>query len=97
MVDGPSAKRGLVTLLDEVNDIPRKNHAIMARHQLRDYFQSGIEKKVISVSAPAGYGKTTMVVDWISSRGLSEKVCWVNLSTSINTEEIFWSYLVSGI
>lgn len=47
------------------------------------------------VSAPAGYGKTTLVAEWISTS--QEKVAWLSLDEQDNNETRFWTYFVNGI
>ena len=47
------------------------------------------------VSAPAGFGKTTLLSEWLS--GTTLKSCWVSLGDSDNDPIVFWSYIITAI
>lgn len=50
------------------------------------------------VCAPAGYGKTTLLVDWASSLRQSGKaLAWVSLDESDNRPAVFVEYLVTSL
>jgi LuxR family maltose regulon positive regulatory protein len=60
---------------------------------LNDAWQQG--KKLILVSASAGYGKTTLVTEWV--RGLSIKSSWFSLDESDNDPARFLTYLIAAL
>lgn len=45
--------------------IPATIKDMVDRPRLLDKLDKGIEKKLILISAPAGFGKTTIICDWI--------------------------------
>ncbi|MDO9085064.1 MAG: LuxR C-terminal-related transcriptional regulator [Anaerolineaceae bacterium] len=47
------------------------------------------------VSAPAGYGKTTLLAEWISTH--QGQVAWLSLDEQDNNELRFWIYFVSAL
>ncbi len=47
------------------------------------------------VSAPAGFGKTTLISDWIRQRGL--RSCWITLDESDNDLGHFLVYLIASL
>lgn len=47
------------------------------------------------ISAPAGYGKTTLVAEWISTS--QEKVAWLSLDEQDNNELRFWKYFIAAL
>ncbi|HEV7204258.1 MAG TPA: LuxR C-terminal-related transcriptional regulator [Jatrophihabitans sp.] len=47
------------------------------------------------VSAPAGFGKTTLVAEWLA-RG-SSPLAWVSLDERDNDPALFWTYLTAAI
>jgi LuxR family maltose regulon positive regulatory protein len=54
------------------------------------------------VSAPAGFGKTTLVSAWVagiknSDRQPSPSVAWVSLDDRDNDPILFWSYIISSL
>ena len=54
-------------------------------------------RKLTLVSAPAGYGKTTLVVDWIQSLGSETRVAWISLDEGDNDPTRFLSYWISAL
>ncbi|MDG5786027.1 LuxR C-terminal-related transcriptional regulator [Evansella sp. AB-P1] len=51
--------------------------------------------KLILLSAPASYGKSTVLADWASTYSLP--VCWLTLDDEDNDEPQFWSYFIQSI
>jgi LuxR family maltose regulon positive regulatory protein len=64
----------------------------LGQHLLRE---QGFGRKVTLFSAPAGYGKTTLAVDWL--RGLEIPFAWLSLDESDNDPARFLSYLVAAL
>ena len=55
----------------------------------------GLTKKVILVTAPTGFGKTTLVRMWIASRDFPS--AWVTLDEHDNDPVRFWTYVCSAL
>ena len=55
----------------------------------------GYDTQLVSVSAPAGFGKTTLLSEWAADSPLN--VAWVSLAPSENSLFIFWHYVISAI
>jgi LuxR family maltose regulon positive regulatory protein len=55
----------------------------------------GINGKMTLISAPAGYGKTTLVSAWAAE--CKWPVAWLSLDDGDNDPVIFWTYLISAI
>ena len=55
----------------------------------------GYDTQLISISAPAGFGKTTLLAEWAANCPL--KVAWVSLEPSENSLHVFWHYVISAI
>jgi LuxR family transcriptional regulator, maltose regulon positive regulatory protein len=53
------------------------------------------DKKLILVSAPAGYGKTTLITEWLS--GLQTKTAWLSLDKTDNDPARFLAYLIAAL
>ncbi len=49
------------------------------------------------VSAPAGFGKTTFLVDWLATAPEGFGVAWVQLDDGDNDPVRFWSYVVAAL
>jgi LuxR family transcriptional regulator, maltose regulon positive regulatory protein len=52
------------------------------------------DKRLILVCAPAGYGKTTLVCEWLQN---ISNVCWISLEKTDNDPRLFFSYLVASL
>lgn len=75
--------------------IPPAGNNIVHRAALFEKLNSGLSRKLIFVSAPAGYGKTTLISDWISQNKIP--AAWLSLDNGDNDPAVFLSYVISGI
>jgi LuxR family maltose regulon positive regulatory protein len=75
--------------------IPRPRPGVISRERLDERLVEGASRILTLVSAPAGFGKTTAVSDWIH-RG-SQKVGWVSLNRADNDPGRFWSYVLGAL
>jgi LuxR family maltose regulon positive regulatory protein len=75
--------------------IPPAGNNVVHRSELFEKLNSGLGKKLILVSAPAGYGKTTLISDWISQNKIP--AAWLSLDNGDNDPAVFFSYVISGI
>jgi len=64
------------------------------RSRLLDQLQAGLleQRKLTLVSAPAGYGKTTLITSWLNSFPESTRYIWLSLEKSDNEPARFLSY-----
>lgn len=60
---------------------------------LNDAWQQ--DKKLTLVSASAGYGKTTLVIEWL--RGCQSKFAWLSLDKTDNDPARFMAYLIAAL
>ena len=69
----------------------------MARPRLIERLNAGLRSgcKLTLLSAPAGYGKTTLLSEWVASAGRA--VAWVSLDKSDNDPARFWAYVVAAL
>ena len=59
--------------------IPRRRRALVSRPTLNDRLSRGAESALTLVSAPAGFGKTTVLTDWLASAAVEgPSVAWVS-------------------
>ena len=75
--------------------IPPTNQNIVRRTVLFDKLNSGLSRKLTLISAPAGFGKTTVVSDWIEQNKIPAG--WFSLDNGDNDPADFLSYIISGI
>jgi LuxR family transcriptional regulator, maltose regulon positive regulatory protein len=75
--------------------IPQLRPALVSRPRLIERLNAGIDSTLILVSAPAGFGKTTLVRDWISN--IRRPVAWLSLDDGDNDPVLFLEYLVAAL
>jgi len=75
--------------------IPRANPNIIQRLSLFEKLNSGLQRKLIHISAPPGYGKTSLISDWIKRRGIPAS--WYSLDIRDNDPVIFLNYVIAGL
>lgn len=75
--------------------IPSTGNNIVHRSVLFDKLNTGLSRKLILVSAPAGFGKTTVVSDWIDQNKIP--AVWFSLDNGDNDPVEFLNYIISGI
>lgn len=75
--------------------IPTSRNALIHRARLIEKLNAGLHRKLTVVSAPAGFGKTTLLGDWVSH--CQRPVAWLSLSESDKEPVQFLSYLVAAL
>lgn len=75
--------------------IPPLRSEIVLRPRLTDKLEAGRHKKLILVCAPAGYGKTTLVTEWLDQG--KYLVTWLSLDEGDNDPRRFLVYLVAAL
>jgi LuxR family transcriptional regulator, maltose regulon positive regulatory protein len=77
---------------------PRTRPNLVARPRLREVLARGEGRRLTLVSAPAGFGKTTLLGEWLMERSGGERsAVWVSLDGSDNDPARFLSYLVGAL
>jgi LuxR family maltose regulon positive regulatory protein len=67
------------------------------RPRLSVRLQEGLERKLTLLSAPAGFGKSTLLSAWISDLSGERPVAWLSLDPGDNDSAQFWRYFVTAI
>jgi LuxR family maltose regulon positive regulatory protein len=75
--------------------IPQLRADLVPRPHLYDRLDEGLSRKLILISAPTGFGKSTLVISWLSERDLP--VAWLSLDQGDNDPVRFWTYLIAAI
>ena len=83
------------TLLATKLFVPTARPGLVQRARLMERLQSILTCRLTLVSAPAGFGKTTLVSEWVSSCG--RPVAWLSLDKGDNDPASFLAYLVSAL
>jgi LuxR family transcriptional regulator, maltose regulon positive regulatory protein len=78
--------------------IPRPRDPLLHRKRLVARLEAGQGQALTLLSAPAGYGKTTLVVDWLRSRASApQAVAWLSLDAGDNDPVGFTGLLVAAL
>lgn len=75
--------------------LPQPRPEWISRPRLTERLQASSNQKLTLLSAPAGFGKTSLVGEWINQ---SERpVAWVSLDAGDNDPARFWSYFIAAL
>ncbi|HEX6269168.1 MAG TPA: hypothetical protein VFZ43_02945, partial [Anaerolineales bacterium] len=85
----------MIELLRTKLFIPRARKNLVARPRLVDCLNEGLGKKLTLIAAPAGFGKTTLLSEWIPQS--PRCVTWFSLDESDNDSTRFWTYFISSL
>jgi len=75
--------------------IPPPRLKVVSRPHLIERMNEGMHKKLTLISAPAGFGKTTLVSEWVTRCG--RPASWLSLDEGDNDPRRFLAYLISAI
>ena len=83
------------TLIETKLYPPRRRSDLLVRSRLIEFMHEHIENKLLLLCAPAGYGKTTLLVDYIHD--FDVRVCWLSLDESDRDPVVFLDYLLASL
>ncbi|MFL5655506.1 MAG: LuxR C-terminal-related transcriptional regulator [Ktedonobacteraceae bacterium] len=76
---------------------PRLPSSLIPRERLLAQLDAALGQPVTLLSAPAGFGKTTLVSQWLSARGTTtSSLTWLTLDEGDNHLLRFWRYLLAA-
>src|SRR5437763_14952130 len=75
--------------------IPRLRPNVVSRPRLLERLNEGLQRKLTLISAPAGFGKTTLVSEWVE--GIERPTAWLSLDEGDNDPTRFLTYLVAAL
>ncbi|MBE9062926.1 helix-turn-helix transcriptional regulator [cf. Phormidesmis sp. LEGE 11477] len=81
-------------LLETKLYLPKWSADLVSRPKLIDRIYP--KRKLTLVSAPAGFGKTTLLAEWVAAVP-TRPVAWVSLDQSDNDPSVFWTYLITAL
>jgi LuxR family maltose regulon positive regulatory protein len=85
-------------LLETKLHVPRWRRGLVARPRLSERLSRGVESALTLVSAPAGFGKTTLLAEWLAAAPADGRsVAWLSLDQRDNDPASFWTYLVAAL
>jgi LuxR family maltose regulon positive regulatory protein len=75
--------------------VPQLISSLIERPALIGRISKGEDKKVTTIVAPAGYGKSTLLTMW--AKQLDDNVAWLSLDKFDNDPDLFIRYLLTSI
>src|SRR5919199_2516112 len=75
--------------------IPPSRPNVVLRSRLSEQLNAGLHHKLTLISAPAGFGKTTLVSEWVA--GCQRPVAWLSLNAGDSDPARFLAYLVAAL
>jgi LuxR family maltose regulon positive regulatory protein len=89
-----------LTVLQTKLYVPRARAGRVPRSRLVERLDRGVDSKLVLVSAPAGFGKTTLLTEWLARRSTSRdsgSAAWLSLDAGDNDPAHFWTYVIAGL
>ena len=85
--------------------IPPTRPELVHRPRLIEKLNDGLHRKLTLISAPAGFGKTTLVTDWLDNlqgdvkneTQAKNKIAWLSLDEGDNNPARFLSYFIAAL
>src|SRR5450631_1892551 len=102
--NGPVQLSGLVAhapLLETKFCLPRSRRGLVPRPRLSERLDEGAASMLTLVSAPAGFGKTTLLAEWLTAGSAAPAderlVAWLSLDRGDNDPVSFWTYVIAAL
>lgn len=77
--------------------VPSLRPGLVARPRLVERLNSALTTPLTLVSAPAGFGKTTVLTQWANSLTPIAPLAWIQLDESDNDPVRFWEYFIAAV
>lgn len=93
--DEAAADAGWDALLKTKLALPVARPNLVPRLGLISWMEIAIRRPLTLISAPAGFGKTTLLYDWI--RHSQQPVAWLSLDVGDNALSQLWRYVIAAL
>jgi len=86
------------SLLDTKLYAPRRPKGLVSRSHLTDRVRRGTQSKLTLVSAPAGFGKSTLLAEWLGGAQTDGSVtAWLSLDSGDSQPVAFWMHVIAAL
>lgn len=76
---------------------PKLRRSLVARPRLSGRLRRGAESRLTLVPAPAGFGKSTLLAEWLAASDGKRSVAWLSLEESDSQPASYWTYLITAL
>jgi LuxR family maltose regulon positive regulatory protein len=102
MIGEPTGSAGEIVmaspLLETKLHVPRRRPGSIARPRLTERLSHGSGPALTLLSAPPGFGKTTLLTEWLAAAPTDGRsVAWLSLDQRDNDPVLFWTYVVTAL
>jgi LuxR family maltose regulon positive regulatory protein len=81
--------------------VPRPRRGLVARPRLSERLDRGGGSTLMLVSAPAGFGKTTLLAEWLAAGPAAptsqRSAAWLSLDKGDSDPASFWTYVIAAL
>jgi LuxR family maltose regulon positive regulatory protein len=78
--------------------VPAALGPLISRSYLTTLLSKSLQHSLTLISAPAGFGKTTLLAAWTQSLPVNHPfVAWVSLDEEDNDPRLFWTYILAAL
>ena len=78
--------------------LPRPRRSLVARPRLSERLSQAADARLTLISAPAGFGKTTLLAAWLAAAaGENRSVAWLSLDEGDRRPATFWTYVITAL
>ncbi|MFC0682784.1 protein kinase [Lysobacter korlensis] len=81
--------------------LPRPQRRAVPRPRLIERLNRGMDSALTLVSAPAGFGKSTLLASWLAAGPAAPtgepSAAWLSLDAGDNDPALFWTYVIAAL
>ncbi len=98
MVGSPGDTVATRLLVETKLNVPKWRPGLVSRPRLIERLHQGIDRNLTLVSAPAGFGKTTLLAERVAGTAAGERpAASVSLDQSDSDPALFWAYFIAAV
>lgn len=76
---------------------PRPRSGLVLRPKLTERLLGGTHSKLTLISAPAGFGKSTLLAEWLAAQGEGSITAWLSLDPDDDHPIAFWTHVIAAL